>query len=97
MVAGTSKKNVVELRYVPGSVDVQVGQMVYTTGQDGIYPPGLKIGEIVQVVSGLGNDTAPDIYPAESRDRFDAGGRHPALRTGRKEEFEQKIRNAGKK
>lgn len=52
VVSGTSKKDIVEMRYVAGSFDVQPGQVVYTTGQDGIYPPGLKIGEIVEVVSG---------------------------------------------
>lgn len=52
VVVGSSKQDLVEMRYVPGSVDVQVGQAVYTTGQDGIYPAGLKVGEIVEVESG---------------------------------------------
>lgn len=52
VVVGTSKRDVVEMRYVAGSVEVQIGQIVYTTGQDGIYPAGLKVGEIVQVESG---------------------------------------------
>ena len=52
VVVGSSKQDVVEMRYVSGSVEVQPGQVVYTTGQDGIYPPGLKVGEIVQVNSG---------------------------------------------
>ncbi len=52
VVAGTSKRDVVEMKYVAGSAEVQPGQMVYTTGQDGIYPAGLKIGEIVEVRSG---------------------------------------------
>lgn len=52
VVSGTSKKDLVEMRYVSGSVDVQIGQIVYTSGQDGIYPAGLKVGEIVQVESG---------------------------------------------
>lgn len=52
VVAGTSKRDVVEMKYVAGSADVQQGQMVYTTGQDGIYPAGLKIGEIVEVKTG---------------------------------------------
>jgi rod shape-determining protein MreC len=52
VVAGTSKRDLVEMKYVSGSADVQVGQVVYTTGQDGIYPAGLKIGEIVEVRSG---------------------------------------------
>ncbi len=52
VVSGTSKKDLVEMRYVSGSVEVQIGQIVYTSGQDGIYPAGLKVGEIVQVESG---------------------------------------------
>lgn len=52
VVSGTSKRDIVEMRYVSGSVAVEPGQAVYTTGQDGIYPAGLKVGEIVDVVSG---------------------------------------------
>ena len=52
VVAGSSKRDLVEMKYVAGSADVQQGQMVYTTGQDGIYPAGLKIGEIVEVKTG---------------------------------------------
>jgi len=52
VVAGTSKKELLEMKYVTGSVPVEVGQQVFTTGQDGIFPAGLKIGEIVNVVSG---------------------------------------------
>jgi rod shape-determining protein MreC len=52
VVSGTSKKEILEMRYVPGSVEVKVGEGIYTTGQDGIYPAGLKVGEIVEVRSG---------------------------------------------
>lgn len=52
VVSGTSKKDLLEMRYVPGSVEVKVGDPVYTSGQDGIFPAGLKIGEIIEVVSG---------------------------------------------
>jgi rod shape-determining protein MreC len=52
VVMGTSKRELIEMRYVPGSSEVQVGQIVYTTGQDGIYPAGLKVGEIIEVESG---------------------------------------------
>jgi cell shape-determining protein MreC len=31
---------------------VQIGQVVYTTGQDGIYPSGLKVGEVADIRSG---------------------------------------------
>jgi rod shape-determining protein MreC len=52
VIVGSGKKEILEMNYVPGSVEVKAGEMVYTTGQDGIYPPGLKLGEIVEVVSG---------------------------------------------
>ncbi|MEP7038742.1 MAG: rod shape-determining protein MreC [Acidobacteriota bacterium] len=52
VVSGTGKKELLEMGYVPGSVEVQVGDSVYTTGQEGIYPAGLKIGEIVEVRTG---------------------------------------------
>ena len=52
VVIGSSKRDLLEMKYVSGSTDVQVGQAVFTTGQDGIYPPGLKVGEIVQIISG---------------------------------------------
>lgn len=52
VISGTSKKDLLEMRYVPGSVEVMVGDIVYTTGQDGIFPAGLKIGEIIEVQSG---------------------------------------------
>ncbi|HXG83244.1 MAG TPA: rod shape-determining protein MreC [Pyrinomonadaceae bacterium] len=49
VVSGTGKKELLEMGYVPGSVEVNVGESVYTTGQEGIYPPGLKIGEVIEV------------------------------------------------
>jgi len=52
VVTGTSKRDLLEMKYVPGTTDVQVGQPVFTTGQDGIYPPGIKVGDIVQIISG---------------------------------------------
>lgn len=52
VVNGMDDRELLEMRYVPGSVEVQVGQSVFTTGQDGLYPAGLKLGEIVEVHSG---------------------------------------------
>jgi rod shape-determining protein MreC len=52
VVRGTGEKGVLEMRYVPGYEKVEVGDTVYTSGQDGIFPAGLKIGEIVEVRSG---------------------------------------------
>lgn len=52
VVAGTSKRDLLEMKYVPGSIPVYVGQTIYTSGQDGIFPAGLKVGEIVGLSSG---------------------------------------------
>lgn len=70
VVVGTSKRDLVEMRYVSGSVDVQVGQAVYTSGQDGIFPAGLKIGEIVEVVTG--SATTPHKILIRPSSRLDA-------------------------
>lgn len=51
VVMGTGKKELLEMNYVPGTVEVKIGEIVYTTGQDGIFPAGLKLGEIVNVES----------------------------------------------
>jgi rod shape-determining protein MreC len=97
VISGTSKKDVVEMRYVAGSFDVQPGQVVYTTGQDGIYPAGLKIGEIVEVISG--SATTPHkifIRPSAGLTSMQEVGvllYEPPV----KSEFEQKLPNAVKK
>jgi rod shape-determining protein MreC len=51
-VRGLGEKGLVEMRYVSGLEKVEVGDFILTTGQDGIYPPGLTIGEVVQVSPG---------------------------------------------
>jgi rod shape-determining protein MreC len=91
VVVGSSKRDVLEMRYVAGSVEVPVGQSVYTTGQDGIYPAGLKVGEIVQVESG--STTSPHkitIRPTAGIDRAHEVGvllYEPPARPG----FEQQL------
>ena len=52
VVSGNGKRELLEMGYIPGTIEVKVGEMVYTTGQDGIYPSGLKIGEVVEVHPG---------------------------------------------
>ena len=43
---------VIEMRYVSGLEKVEVNDTVMTTGQDGIYPPGLNVGKVVDVKNG---------------------------------------------
>ena len=57
VIKGSGEKEILEMEYVPGSVEVNVGEIIYTTGQDGIYPPGLKIGEVIEVRSGSATQT----------------------------------------
>jgi rod shape-determining protein MreC len=44
--------SLIEMRYVSGLEKVEVNDYVMTTGQDGIYPPGLNVGRVVDVKSG---------------------------------------------
>lgn len=51
-VIGLGESNLIEMRYVSGLQKVEVGDYILTTGQDGIYPPGLNVGQVVQVKHG---------------------------------------------
>jgi rod shape-determining protein MreC len=96
VVTGSSKKDLLEMKYVPGNVDVRVGQPVFTTGQDGIFPPGLKVGEIVNVVAG--SATTPHIIQIRPAARLDTMQEVGVLlyEAPAKTEFEQKVPNAVK-
>lgn len=52
VVKGTGDKDILEMHYVPGYESVKVGDVVYTTGQGGVYPPGLKLGDVIEVRTG---------------------------------------------
>jgi rod shape-determining protein MreC len=51
-IRGMGEKGLVEMRYVSGLQHVEFGDYVLTTGQDGIYPPALNVGQVVQVKHG---------------------------------------------
>ncbi|MGI8836302.1 MAG: rod shape-determining protein MreC [Pyrinomonadaceae bacterium] len=53
-VRGTGESGLIEMRYVSELQKVDVGDVILTTGQDGIYPPGLNVGEVVDVKRGTG-------------------------------------------
>ena len=38
-----------ELRYMAGNADVQVGDLLTTSGIDGVYPPGLPVARVTSV------------------------------------------------
>jgi rod shape-determining protein MreC len=85
------------MKYVSGSIDVQVGQTVYTTGQDGIFPPGLKVGDIVDIRSGTAT-VAHQIFiqPAARLNSMQEVG-VLLYEPPQKPEYEQKLPNAVKK
>ncbi|PTB21519.1 rod shape-determining protein MreC [Trinickia symbiotica] len=49
VVYGTPAGNALELRFVPISADIVVGDELVTSGLDGIYPPGLPVAKVVRV------------------------------------------------
>lgn len=94
VVAGTTKRELLEMKYVTGSIPVEVGQPVFTTGQDGIFPAGLKIGEIVSVVSG--SATTPhqiQIMPAARLNSMQEVG-ILLYESPERSQFDQKLPNA---
>lgn len=51
-VRGFGRSGLLDMRYVPGLEEVKQGDAVTTTGQDGIYPRGLKVGDVIEVQPG---------------------------------------------
>jgi rod shape-determining protein MreC len=84
-VRGRPDLGLIEMRYVSGLEKVEVGDYVMTTGQDGIYPPGLNVGEVVDVKNGTA--TQPHqilIRPGARLDRLEEVAvllYHPPQRT----------------
>lgn len=63
VVVGTGADQL-RMDYVPGSADVKAGDMVVTSGIDGIYPKGFVVGQIESVHRGAGDYSAIVIRPA---------------------------------
>ena len=45
----TSTTGQMELRFMAGNADVQPGDLLATSGVDGVYPPGLPVAKVVKV------------------------------------------------
>jgi len=69
-VRGFGKNGLLEMRYVSGLETVNVGDYVVTTGQDRIYPPGLNVGSVVEVVAG--SATTPHTIRVKPGARLDS-------------------------
>ncbi len=46
---GSASGDGLELRFMAGNADVQVGDELQTSGLDGVYPPGLPVARVVDV------------------------------------------------
>jgi rod shape-determining protein MreC len=46
---GRGQSGVLDLRFVAANADIQKGDLLVTSGIDGIYPPGLAVAKVVQV------------------------------------------------
>ena len=48
---GLPFENAVQIKYIPKRSDVKKGDEVITSGRGGIFPSGLKVGEVCEVIS----------------------------------------------
>jgi rod shape-determining protein MreC len=69
-VRGYGKNGLLEMRYVSGLETVNVGDYVVTTGQDRIYPQGLSVGAVVEVIPG--SATTPHTIRVKPGARLDS-------------------------
>ena len=46
---GTVGVGLLEMRFMAGNADVQVGDELITSGVDGVYPPGLKVASVAKI------------------------------------------------
>lgn len=69
-VRGHGKNGLLEMRYVSGLETVNLGDYVVTTGQDGIYPPGLNVGVVVEKRDG--SATSPHTIYVKPGARLDS-------------------------
>jgi len=46
---GSGGAGLLEMRFMAGNADVQVGDILTTSGVDGVYPPGLKVASVAKI------------------------------------------------
>ena len=56
-----------EMRFMAGNADVQVGDVLTTSGVDGIYPPGLPVAKVVSVDRKLDSGFARIVLMPDAR------------------------------
>jgi rod shape-determining protein MreC len=67
-IKGMGENGLLDMRYVSSLEKVQMGDTVYTTGQDGVYPAGLTVGQVVEIHPG--SPQTIHIRPSAGLDRL---------------------------
>lgn len=57
-VFGTGRGSLLELRYLPVASDLEVGDVLLTSGIDGTYPPGFAVAMIARIERNADKNTA---------------------------------------
>src|SRR5437870_7555909 len=55
-IKGMGDNGLLDMRFVSSLEKVQMGETVTTTGQDGIYPAGFAVGQVVELRSGAATE-----------------------------------------
>lgn len=71
MVVGGESNGTLRTDFVPALTDVQVGEQVTTSGQDGIFPPGFAVGTVDSVTGAGGPDREILVRPAADFSNLD--------------------------
>jgi rod shape-determining protein MreC len=67
---GVAQGSALELRFVSANTDVKVGDVLHTSGVDGIYPPGLPVAKVTLVEKQAdGGFTKVELAPLATVDR----------------------------
>ncbi len=67
---GVAQGSALELRFVSANTDVQIGDVLHTSGVDGIYPPGLPVAKVKLVEKQAdGGFTRVELAPLAAVDR----------------------------
>jgi len=58
ITAGINKDNNIKIKYIPKWHTINVGDVVYTSGMDNIFPAGLKVGVVEEVKDDINTQMA---------------------------------------
>ena len=64
---GAGDADLMELRFVSANADVQAGDLLITSGVDGVYPPGLAVATVVKVDRKVDSGFARIVLQAKAR------------------------------